>query len=159
MSSEKIPANEELLRGIAASSSIRFGTNAPFELGGIFIKRIGFANIPVVGMVVNCRQQDRAAMVPIVRNFVFTELVNAGISNTAVKFIPTVNTTEDSRGRQVMFTDCNESSPTKGKRKRGHALVFHFEIQPDAIGRFTWQGGRGQLPEARRGQEEGSQEG
>lgn len=153
-SSEKIPADaERMMRRLAVTDTVRFGTSAPFHLGAFFVKRIGFANIPVVGMVVACRPQDASAVVPIVRSFVYTELEGAGISNEAVEFVPTRGQTERG-GRQTLFVDTNESSPTKGKNKRGQLYEFRFEIKKEFIQRFVWDTWRGKLPEATRGKEE-----
>lgn len=152
--SGKIPASDEkILRHLAVAAAVHIGTSAPFNLGNFFVKRIGFANIPVVGMVVACRPQDTSAVVPIVRSFVYTELEGAGIPNEAVEFIPTRGETERG-GRQTMFVDTNESSPTKGKNKRGQLYEFRFEIKKEFIQRFVWDTWRGKLPEHPGGKEE-----
>lgn len=151
------PDPEKYIRQMAVSSSIRFGTEAPFQLGNFLVAKIGFANIPVVGMVVTCRPEDRGALTPIVRSFVYTELEGAGIPNEAVEFTPTIGQTE--RGsRATMFVDTNESSPTKGKRKKGQVYEWHFEIKKPYVDRFVWpkygSPSRGKLPEFNSGQEE-----
>jgi hypothetical protein len=129
---------EKVLRQLATSSGVRIGTNAPFCLGSIFVRKIGFGDIPVVGMTVYCRPQDTRNLTPIARSFVYVELENAGIPNEAVEFTPSLGVNPERGNRQVMFVDINESSPTKGKRKRGKQYEFHFEIKKDWVKRFVW---------------------
>ena len=126
---------EKLLRTAAASPAVRFGTIAPFQLGNVEIEKIGFADIPVMLVNVYCRREDITALVPIVRQHVFGELETAGFSNEIVEFTPGVAT------NQVrMFVDCNESSPSLGKRRRGNHCRFTFEIKKEHVGKFDWGG-------------------
>jgi hypothetical protein len=128
---------EKVLRQLATASAVRIATEAPFCLGRIFVKKIGFANIPIVGMTVYCHPRDTRALTPIARSFVYVELENAGIPNEAVEFTPSLGQGE--RGhRQVMFVDINESSATKGKRRRGQEYEFHFEIKKEWVQKFVW---------------------
>lgn len=131
---------EKLLREASQSFGIDWGTTAPFSLGEIYIKRIGFGNIPVIGMIV--MGVDIATMVPIVRQIIFRELDLAGIDTKEIKFSPTA--TISSRKRK--FVDSNESSPTKGKNKMGHEIDLRFEILNPKL--FEWENFTvGKIPE------------
>ena len=135
--------NERLLRELAASSSCRFGTTAPYELGPVRVRRIGFADIPVVEVPVYCRSKDISALVPIVRQHVFGELETALIPSRILAFRPGVSV-----GRRRRFTDRNESSPTLGKTKVGEYIEFRFEIDAKHLDLFEWPNRtEGRIPE------------
>ena len=114
-------------------------------MGELRIEKIGFAEVPLVFVMVACPSNAITAMVPVARQFIFRELATAGIENEILEFTPTVETT-----RRVKFVDCNEHSPTKGKNKMGRLHRFAFEIKPPFVGYFQWGGfckRVGQIPE------------
>ena len=157
MSASQSNEEEAIARGMAVSQSVRFETDVPFALGRFVVKKIGFARVPVVGMVVYCKPRDLRLLISIVRSFVYTELEVAGIPNEAVEFAPWIGKTE--RGsRETLFVDTNESSPTKGKRKRGQIYEFHFEIRKGYVNKFVWprfgDPREGKLPEVALGDDE-----
>ncbi len=136
-------ANERLLRELAASSSFSFGTAAPYELGPVQVRRVGFADIPVVEVSVFCRRKDVSALVPVVRQHVYGELESALIPSRILAFAPGV-----SIGRRRRFTDRNESSPTLGKTKVGEYVEFRFDIDPKHLDFFEWPSRTvGRIPE------------
>jgi len=137
--------NERLLRQLATSSACRFGTTAPYELGPVQVRRVGFADIPVVEVPVFCRSKDVSALVPIVRQHVFAELESALIPSRILAFTPGVSV-----GRRRSFTDCNESSPTLGKSKVGEYVEFRFEIDSKCLDFFEWPSRtEGRIPEVK----------
>jgi hypothetical protein len=137
--------NERLLRELATSSCCRFGTAAPYELGPVQVRRVGFARIPVVEVPVFCRHQDISALVPIVRQHVFTELESAMIPSRILAFTPGV-----SIGRRRRFIDRNESSPTLGKTRVGEYVEFRFEIDSKHVDLFEWpRPTEGRIPEVK----------
>lgn len=144
MNNDKDKAVEWAIRQTSSpSGGSRWGTSAPFSLGEVFIRRIGFADIPVVGCTVIAK--DATSVVPVVRQHVFYELETQGVPNEAISCGPTVAVR-----RQRMFTDANEDSPTKGKNKRGLEMEFHFEIRKEAVHKyFTWSHGRGEVKQTR----------
>jgi hypothetical protein len=114
-------------------------------MGELRIEKIGFAEVPLVFVMVACPPNAITTMVPVVRQFIFRELATAGIENEILKFTPTVETT-----RRLNFVDCNEHSPTKGKNKIGRLHRFAFKIKPPFVGYFEWGGfckRVGQIPE------------
>ena len=124
-------SNERPLRDIAGSDAIEFGTTAPCRPSHFRITKIGFADIPVVELEVACRPRDLSALTPVVRQLVFQKLQAHDVSPDVLKFTPTVAV-----GRTCLFVDVNPRSPTAGKKKRGAACAWHFEIlQRDA---FVW---------------------
>ena len=128
---------EQLARDVAASFHSNWLTHAPFELGEITVKRVGFADIPVVQIAVACKPDAISALTPMVRQVVFRELVGAGIPNEIVEFTPTVGSESE---RRYTFVDCNEHSETKGKRKHGKLYHWRFEIKRRFVGYFQWGG-------------------
>lgn len=140
-------SNERLLRDVAASTTIRFGTTAPFQLGEVQFEKVGFAESPVAQVMVYCYQRCISALVPIVRQHVFHELETAGMSSDILEFVPRVQINKRRR-----FVDCNESSPIKGKNKVGNCCRFTFDIKPDHVKDFVWDGfchKIGHIPERR----------
>jgi hypothetical protein len=135
--------SEVMIREIAKSSCMSFGTTAPFALGSIQITRIGFADIPVVQIGVTCRADCRGALVPIARAIVFKKLEAHGLESEILEFTPTVAP----EGRQCMFTDENPSSESHGKRKRGVFHWFRFEIKKEQVGHFVWDWKHGKFPD------------
>jgi hypothetical protein len=136
---------ERLVRDLAASLASDWLTATPFQMGELRIEKVGFAEIPLVFVMVACPANAITAMVPVVRQFVFRELEAARIENDIVELTPTVETT-----RRVKFVDCNEHSPTKGKNKMGRLHRFAFKIKPPYVGYFQWNGfckRVGQIPE------------
>jgi hypothetical protein len=81
---------EQLLRDTSASLCCDWLTSVPFEMSELRIEKVGFAEIPLVFVMVACPEKAIAAMVPVVRQFVFRELAAAGIENEVVGYIPTV---------------------------------------------------------------------
>lgn len=137
--------NEGLLRDMARSLCIRFGTTAPYAIGRISAERVGYAQIPCVRVNVWCRDEDLSALVPIVRQRVFGELAERGWGDEHILFVPSVR-----RGRVRMFFDENESSESCGRRKRGVEYTFHFEMRRAlAAATFTSFGTYKPLPDAR----------
>jgi hypothetical protein len=137
---------EQLARDVAASLACDLLTNAPFQMGGLQIEKVGFAEIPVAFVIVICSPKAISAVVPVVRQFVFRELTAADIDNEILEFKPTVQ----DQDRRRRFVDCNEHSPTKGKNKMGRAYRFAFEIRPPFVGYFLWGGfckREGKIPE------------
>ena len=135
--------NERLLRELAASSCCRFGSTAPYELGAVRVRRVGFAEIPVVEVAVFCRSKDISALVPIVRQHVYGELESALIPSRILAFVPGVSV-----GRRRRFIDRNESSPTLGKTKEGEYIEFRFDIDPKHLDFFEWPSRtEGRIPE------------
>jgi len=126
---------ERLLRETAASLASDFLTDAPFQMGELRIEKVGFAEVPLVFVMVACPPNAITTMVPVVRQFIFRELATAGIENEILEFVPTVETT-----RRLKFVDCNEHSPTKGKNKMGRLHRFAFEVKPPFVGYFLWDG-------------------
>jgi hypothetical protein len=137
--------DERLLRKLATSSCFRFGTNAPYELGPVRVRRVGFAGIPVVEVPVYRRSRDISAIVPIVRQHVFGELESALIPSRILAFTPGVSV-----GRRHRFIDRNESSLTLGKTKVGEYVEFRFEIDSKHVDLFEWPNRtEGRIPEAK----------
>ena len=135
--------HERLLRDLAASSACQFGTNAPYELGPVQVKKVGFANIPVVEVGGFCRSRDLSALVPIVRQHAYGELESAMIPSRILAFRPTVSV-----GRRRRFTDRNESSLSLGKTKVGEYVEFRFEIDAKHLDFFEWpRPTEGRIPE------------
>lgn len=129
----------DFLKKLHANPAISWRTHAPFALSEVFFERIGFADIPVCSVEVACK--ERSGMVPIVRQFVYHELISTGLSEDAVQFTPSVCI----QRQRHKFLDLNESSPTKGKNKMGMLCRFDFEIEKDYLGCFEWKGRRGQI--------------
>jgi len=136
---------EQLLRDAAASLCSDWLTDAPFQMGELRVEKVGFAEIPVVFVMVACPPNAVPAMVPVVRQFVFRELESAGIESGIVEFTPTVQ-----EQKRLRFVDCNEHSRTKGKNKMGRLYRFAFEIKRPFVGYFQWGGfckRTGRIPE------------
>jgi len=129
------------LREMASSDYFTFGTSAPYAMGDVVIEKVGFGSIPMV----NCREQDIRALVPVVRQKVFRFLAAAGVPDTVLQFSPRVGEIR----RRERFVDENPSSPSRGKNKFGACSRFSFEIVPSGLGYFefgwrgsTWSRGR-----------------
>ena len=120
--------DERLLKQLHSSLCVRWGTSAPYAIGRVRAQRIGFASIPMVVVDVWCRSRDYEALIPIVRQRVYTELAERGWTPDDLKFVPTVG---GSWERERLFTDGNEESESHGKRKRGVHLEFHWEMERD----------------------------
>lgn len=126
---------EQLLRGAAASLCSDWLTDAPFQMSRLRVEKVGYAEIPVVFVMVACSPKAISAMVPVARQFVFRELEAAGIENEILEFTPSVQ-----EQKRLRFVDCNEHSPTKGKNKMGRLHRFGFEIKRPFVGYFQWDG-------------------
>ena len=126
---------EQLLRDTTASLCSDWLNTVPFQMGDLRVEKVGFAEIPVVYVMVICPPKAITAMVPVVRQFVFRELEIAGIENEILEFIPTVQ----GQGRHK-FVDCNEHSPSLGKNKVGCLYRFAFVIKQPFVGYFQWGG-------------------
>lgn len=145
-------AREDLLKSAHASLAVRWGTSAPFAIGKVRPQRIGFASIPCVTVTVNCRRESIPAMVPILRQCIYGELAERGWTPDDVEFTPSV----ECSGRERLFVDENDSSPSCGRRKRGIVAEFRWEMKPE-LARQTFDprvrpGGNGYyatLPERR----------
>jgi hypothetical protein len=128
-----------LLKRATASSFVTWGTTMPFQLGSLRVERIGYADMPVVGMTTYAPSPD--GMTPIVRQHIYFELASAGISHEVIKFTPTVGI-----GRRRRFVDCNQSSESLGKNKMGREQQWHFEILREHVRCFVWDWRSGSLP-------------
>jgi hypothetical protein len=128
--------DEQLLRDTAASLCSDWLTTVPFQISDVRVEKVGFADVPLVFVMVACPPIAIAAIVPVVRQFIFRELAGAGIENEIVEFTPTVQ-----EQKRLRFVDCNEHSPTKGKNKMGRLYRFAFEIKRPFVGYFQWGGG------------------
>ena len=82
--------DERLLKQLHSSLCVRWGTTAPYAIGRVRAQRIGFASIPMVVVDVWCRSRDYEALIPIVRQRVYTELAERGWTPDDLKFVPTV---------------------------------------------------------------------
>ena len=131
-----INKSEQVLRDVFASLCLDWLTKVPFQMGELRIEKVGFAEIPVVFVMVSCPQRAIKALVPVVKQFIYRELESAGIENEILEFVPTVQ----EQRRRHRFVDCNEHSPTKGKNKMGRSYRFAFEIKPPFLGFFQWGG-------------------
>lgn len=137
--------DETYLREMAVSLASDLLTNVPFQMGDLQIEKVGFADIPMVFVIMACPSSAISVMVAIVRQFVFRELEAAGITNEALEFKPTIE-----RLRRRQFIDCNERSATKGKNKIGRVHRVAFTIRPQFVGYFEWGGSCkkvGRIPE------------
>lgn len=134
--------SELMIREIAKSHCMSFGTTAPFAIGTFRITKVGFADIPVVELMITCRPDSIGAVVPIARSLVFKKLELHGLESEILEFTPSVG----SEGRGCMFTDENPSSESCGKRKRGQMYHFRFEIKKVHVGHFEWDWRNGKLP-------------
>jgi hypothetical protein len=126
--------DEQLLKQAHASLCITWGTDAPFEIGKVRAEKIGYAQIPCVVVSVTCRDADLSALVPIVRQRVYTELASLGWTPDDIEFRPMTQ-----RNRRRKFTDGNERSETYGRNKFGNEYRFSFEMGRD-LARATFQG-------------------
>ncbi len=113
-----------VIAGMSALPGIRFGTTVPYSLGNVWIGRIGFASIPVIGTTVFHKAGEN--IVPVVRQHVFEKLASAGLpyNPTVIQTRPLVG----QRSRQRMIIDENQASDSCGKRKRMVEAEFTFEI-------------------------------
>lgn len=139
---------KNFLRKLHASLHCRFGTTAPFQiLGEVYVKKIGFAHIPVIGVDIATKPEAMNALVPIARQLIFHELETMGITNESVEFVAGVQP----EGRRRKFVDCNESSPTLGKSKFGELYRFRFEIKPEFVKLFSFDwAGNGKFPTSKK---------
>jgi hypothetical protein len=126
---------EQVLRDIHSSLCITWGTDAPYAIGSVSAERIGYAGIPCVVVTVHCREVDISALVPIVRQRVYSELAERGWGPETIQFRPTTQ-----RGRRQKFTDQNESSSSYGRNKMGNAYRFSFEMLDPELKRQTFSG-------------------
>ena len=128
---------EHIGREIAKSLFINWGTTAPFQvIGEIYIQKIGYAGIPIIGIKIACK--DCRDLVAIARQMIYRELEVCGLESEIIEFTPTVGS--ENQGRRYKFTDTNESSLTLGKNKYGILYHFHFEIKKVHVGHFEWGG-------------------
>ena len=127
------------IREMAASKVITFGNSVPYAIGAVRIERIGFADIPMCWLRVNCREADIGPMVPVVRQKLYRWLEENGVPNSALTFSPRVAAIRD----RERFVDENESSPSCGKNKFGGSFRFSFEIRADRVKEFFEFGARG----------------
>ena len=136
---------DELVRGVAASLTISWHTDAPYSIGLVKAERIGFADIPCVVVYVDCKPEDVSAIVPIVRQRVFAELAERGWDNHVVDLKPSVQ-----QNRRRKFLDGNSRSKSFRKAKFGNEHRFTFEIVDREFKTATFAGGRyAKLPDRR----------
>jgi hypothetical protein len=128
--------NEELLKAMHSSLTIRWGTSAPFHIGPISGEKVGFAQDPSVVLTVICREEDLSALVPIVRQRVYGELAERGWTPDDIGFTPGTQ-----RNRRRKFIDQNESSDSYGKAKFGMEYRFRFDIVTARMKAATFSGG------------------
>jgi hypothetical protein len=130
----KEPVTTAELREMSASASISFSNTSPYAISEVMIERIGFADIPVCWLRVNCREADIGPMVPVVRQKLYRWLEANGVPNTALKFSPRVG---EMRQRE-RFVDANPSSKSCGERKLAGSFRFMFEINASDLGFFEF---------------------
>lgn len=136
---------EVIIRETAKSTAINWGTNAPFEIvGSIQIRKVGFAGDHVVRIQIACKDESLSALTPVARQIVFRELETHGLESEILEYTPSVGCESS---RRYKFTDCNESSPTKGERKYGKLRHWTFRIKPEHVGHFEWDWKTGKFPE------------
>ena len=83
----------DIIREISASTAIRFGTTAPFAMGGtVKMKSIGFADLRMAELTVTAAPGSLSALTPIMRQRLYSTLEANGIPNDAVAFTPSVAT-------------------------------------------------------------------
>jgi hypothetical protein len=122
-----------MLRDTARSFGVNWGTSEPYCVEDTTYRKVGFAGDYVVEIVICAKTSEGFA--PIIRQLAYRELESQGIDSDILEFYPTVGASR----KQVLFVDCNESSPTLGKRKRGYRYSWHLRIDPAAAGRlFVW---------------------
>lgn len=134
--------HEALLKGMHASLTVRWGTEAPFSIGHVRAERVGYADIPGVVVTVFCRDEDLSALVPITRQRVYAELAERGWTPDDIEFQPSVQ-----RNRRRKFRDENESSESYGLNKYGREHRFLFEMRRElAKATFVGSGSFRELP-------------
>ena len=126
--------DQDLLISAHTSLCIRWGTIAPYCVGGIRGERVGYAQDPHVVVSVSCHSRYIPALVPIVRQRVYGELAERGWDPLKIEFTPNVMTM-----RKRKFRDGNESSPTYGKNKIAESHEFRFLMLPE-LARATFHG-------------------
>ena len=124
-------AGQRILRQISKSKSVTFGTTAPFRMGEVGFARIGFADIPVVGCMVNCKQS--IDIIAIVRQHILRVVADLGLDDSALTHTVSIGI----ESRQRKFNDENPSSMSFGKNKIGQVVRCHLEItRPEAVASF-----------------------
>lgn len=141
--------SEDIIREMAKSGSINFGTDAPFFIGTVKIEKTGFADIPIVYCMVTT-PAPTSTMVAIVRSVIYRCLESHDIPSEVIELTPTVQ-----MGQRRKFTDHNPSSASHGKNKFGVERRMAFEIRrpttkPSAfMDYFKWDGLYGKFPDRR----------
>ena len=115
---------DEIIRDLAKSSCITFGTTAPYVIHGVTCGRIGFASIPVVAVAITHAAKHSGDLCPIARQLAYQELEKHGIPSDCLALTPTYG----HRSRRRKFVDANLSSASLGKNKMGYEGEWHFEI-------------------------------
>lgn len=140
---------EDIIREVAKSSSINFGTDAPFFIGPIKIEKTGFADIPIIYCMVTT-PAPTSTMVNIVRSVIYRWLESHGIPSECIELTPGVQ-----MGARRKFTDQNPSSASHGKNKFGIERRMAFDIKrpktkPNAfMDYFEWDSRYGKIPSRR----------
>jgi len=112
-------------REVLASSSISFGTDAPYSFGAVGFGSIGFADIPVVGVTAMFRERDRSAMIAPVMQRIFRAVEDAGVNVGGLR----LSLSTSPKTREGYFVDENPASASHRKRKRGKVWLCHLEIE------------------------------
>ena len=115
---------DSTLAAVSASPAINFGTQASLSLGRVWVDRIGFASIPVVGVVVYQKQSDN--IVAVVRQHVYRALQEVGLPYNPETIV--IRPLVGYRSRQRVIVDDNPQSPSYGKCKRMCEAEYTFEI-------------------------------
>jgi len=142
------PVVDQGVRELAKSLGIDFRTDAPYAMSGVRVEKVGFGNIPMVYVVVCCKEVDRTVLVAIARQAVYRELEAAGIPSEILCITAGV---QEQGTRRSKFVDTNEASPSCGKNKFGCKYRYSFEIKnPKFLDYFEWEsafGRHGKIPE------------
>ncbi len=125
--------DQALLVQAHTSLAIHWGTTAPFKIGKIYCRRIGFANDPMIEVEVNVKDCDVPALVPILRQRIYGELAERGWAPEAIDFKPSVQT-----GRRRKFVDENEYSESFGKNKIAETHLYHWLMLDKELITETW---------------------
>ena len=104
---------EQLVRDMAASLGSDWLTETPFQMGELRIEKVGFAEVPLVFVMVACPANAITAMVPVVRQFVFRELEAARIENRIVEITPYGGNDTAAQGLSI----ATNIAPRRGRTK------------------------------------------
>lgn len=114
---------ENLIAAMATHPNACWKTTAPHSAYTVFVGRIGFASIPILGCEIAHRQRDN--LVAVVRQIVLSTAHKNGlpINPSVVAITPTIQWQ-----RCRILRDDNPDSDSYGKRKKMHCARYSFEI-------------------------------